>query len=290
MSAYITQRLGTIPSERSSVSLPKYATELAAFHRAFADELRELVRLLPLTPEMRIVDVGCGDGFYLPFLAEGLNSRGAVVGLDSNAAYLNMARHNPALCGVRCRIDFVAGELDDLPRHCCNCDLIWCAQCLFSVPDPVEALGQMASMLRPGGVLAVLENDTLHQVLLPWPEHLEIELRAAEWQALGCESRQPDTFYVGRRLPAVFRSAGLDLLGYRTRTIDRRAPLDQHVMTFLQSYLERLSKRVRPYLDSGLADEFDELINPRSSSYLLRQPDFSMTWLNVLVWGRPASD
>ena len=285
MSAFIASRPANISAARAA-GLPSYATELAAFHRGFAPELQQAIDLLPLTPEMRVIDVGCGDGFYLPLLARKLNFHGAVIGLDRSAPFLNLARHNVDLCAARCRVDLIAGSFSDIPEHCRACDLVWCAQCLYTLPEPAEALRQMARILKPGGILAVLENDTLHQLILPWSPRLEIALRAAEYRALEQDAADPEKYYVGRHLPALFREAGLKLLGLRTQAINRHAPMDWDLTMFLRSYLERLARRVRPYLEREVWEEFERQIDPSSSSDLLHQPDFAMTWINILAWGQ----
>jgi ubiquinone/menaquinone biosynthesis C-methylase UbiE len=266
--------------------LPSYADQIAAFHRAFAGELRAIIRSLPLGPSSRVLDVGCGDGFYTALLAERLESPGAVVGIDINRAYLDLARRNPALASARCDVEFIAGALADLPLAGEAFDFVWCAQSLYSLPEPRVALQQMAAALKPGGLVAVLENDTLHEVLLPWPSHLEIALRALEYVALADESKWPGKFYVGRLLPALFAEAGLEPLDFRTQAIDRRAPLDADLEHFLRSYFERLSDRVAGHLDAALAHEFHDLIDPTSAHYLLHQPHFTLTWLNVLASAR----
>lgn len=182
--------------------------------------------------------------------------------------------------------ELAVGRLSDLPTSGEQFDLVWCAQSLFSLPEPVAALRQMKELLRPGGLVFVLENDTLHQVLLPWPAPLELALRAAELAAFSDQTRRPGKFYVARRLPAVFAEAGLKPLGFQTQPIDRQAPLDGDLEMFLQSYLERLAQRVSSYLDSSLACDFAALVDPSSDACLLRQPHFTMSWLNLLAWGR----
>lgn len=266
--------------------LPSYAEEIAAFHRAFAAELKGVVAGLPLTPEMRVLDVGCGDGFYMTLFAERLRSPGGITGLDISESYLKLARQNANLLNADCGVDFILGDLSHLPAASSDFDLAWCAQSLYSLPEPVAALRQMAAALRPGGILAVLENDTLHQVLLPWPSHLEIALRAAEFVELARQSHHPGKYYVGRRLPAVFAAAGLEPLGFRTQCIDRQAPLDQDLTQFLDCYLRRLAERVEQHLHRPQARELAQLIDPNHDKYLPRQPYFTMSWLNVLVWGR----
>ena len=266
--------------------LPDYAPQIAAFHAAFAGELRAIVAALPLTPQMQVLDVGCGDGFYTGLLAERLLSPGSITGLDVSPGYLEIARRQSAARDLRCTVDFVLGDLSSLPRQGEQFDFVWCAQSLYSLPEPVAALSHMAAVLRPGGIVAVLENDTLHQVLLPWPSHLEIALRATELVAFTKESSQPHKYYVGRRLPAVLATAGLEPLFFRTQCIDRRVPLDSALESFLVAYLQRLAERCAPRLDPSLSAEFAALIDPASDSCLLRQPHFTMSWLNILAWGR----
>lgn len=264
---------------------PEYIDELAAFHEAFHAELRAVVGALPLNPHMRVLDVGCGDGFHSSLIAERLSAPGGVVGLDSNAGCLELARRRVESQERDCEIAFVQGDLSNLPLQD-RFDFVWCAQSLYSLPEPIAALKQMAAALRPGGTIVVLENDTLHQLLLPWPPRLELALRAGEYAALAAETARPGKFYVGRRLPALFAAAGLVPLGFRTQCIDRSVPLDRPLESFLQAYLGRLAERVGAHVPAALAEEFASLIDPSGPGYLLRQPNFTMTWVNVLAWGR----
>lgn len=281
--------MATIPDDvttASSADLPGYAEQMEAFHSAFAAELKGAIASLPLTPQMKVLDVGCGDGFYAGLLAERLLSPGRVIALDVDPNFLAVARQNPAVREARCEVDFVQADLAELPDECRDCDVVWCAQSLYSLPEPIAALRQMAAAVKPGGIVAVLENDTLHQLLLPWPIHLEIAVRAAELLAFTQESHKPGKYYVGRELPAAMAEAGLEPLGFQTQCIDRQAPLNRDLEAFLQSYLERMHERVSPHLEPRFADELHRLIDPTSSSYLPHQPWFTLSCVNVLVWAR----
>jgi SAM-dependent methyltransferase len=282
------QAAAASPSEATDPSqqLPGYARQMEAFHRAFAAELRALVELLPLEPTARVVDVGCGDGFYVGLWAERLRTPGAVVGIDVNEPFLEQARRRTARVRPACELCFVRGDLfqsNDLGR---DYDLVWSAQSLYSFPEPEATLRRMAELARPGGLVAVLENDTMHQLLLPWPSRVEMMLRAAERDALAAESPNSGKYYIGRRLPAVMAAAGIDPLGFKTQAIDRAAPLDAHLAEFLQSYLDQLFERVRPYLPEASVDILREYVSPDGETYLPKQPYFTMTWVNTLVWGR----
>ena len=271
------------PKERV---LPDYDNQLSGFHRAFEPELQRILDVLPLTPAMKVLDLACGDGFYTRRLADLLGPGGSVTGVDRNLAYLSEAREEAARQTGRATIDFVAASIDRLPFPDDTFDFVWCAQSLYSLPEPVFVLRHLARVLRPGGVVAVLENDTMHQVFLPWPVRLELPLRAAELRALSEETRNPSKYYVGRRLPAVFAEAGLEPLKMATQAIDRQAPFGEAERDLLQSYLEDVANRVAPYLDASLLQELRQLSDPESTHHMLRQPHLTMTWLNVLALGR----
>ncbi|MEO6954489.1 MAG: methyltransferase domain-containing protein [Polyangia bacterium] len=272
--------------EKVNSALPAYEKQLARFHRAFERELEAIVAELPLDDGMRVLDLACGDGFYTRRIAERLGKDGAVVAVDISCAYLAEARKDVTRGPGQARVDLVAASLDQLPFPDGVFDLVWCAQSLFSLPDPVVAVRHMARVVRPGGVVAVLENDTLHQVLLPWPVNLELSLRTAELRCLSEYEGGSSKFYVGRRLPAIFAAAGLEPVRLTTHGFDRLAPLAEVEQALLQTYLDELSERVAPYLDDPLLAELRRLVDPASPQHLLRQPHLSLTWLNVLAFGR----
>ncbi|MBI3864660.1 MAG: methyltransferase domain-containing protein [Planctomycetia bacterium] len=281
-----TQLESALETKRAAGRLPEYAVEMKNFHCAFATELKGIVDALPLAPHMHVIDVGCGDGFYMELFASRLNDRGAVTGLDSNGAYLEIARKRLAQHSWLCHLHFVQGPLqvDVLPRGVG--DLAWCAQSLFSLPEPSHALRSMAQAVHPGGFVAVLENDCLHQVLLPWPPGLELAVRTAELSFLISQAQPAPKHYVARRLPELFAEAGLEPLETRVCCTMRGPPFGEHLTAFLQAYLDRLARRVAGRLDRSQARELAALIDHDSDEHLLRKPWATIGWLNTVVWGR----
>lgn len=262
---------------QSERSLPGYDRQLSSFHRAFERELQAIVSELPLRPQMRVLDLACGDGFYTRRIARRLGPGGFITGADINLVYLSEA--------TDAGVNIVAASYDRLPFADATFDLVWCAQSLYTLPDPILAIGHMARALRPGGVLAVLENDTLHQVFLPWPVRLELPLRAAELRFLEM-GESSSKYYVGRRLPDLLASAGLEPVRMTTHAFDRQAPLGEAEHELLQGYLEHVMKRVTPHLDAALLEELRQLVDPASPQHLLRQPYLTMTWISSLAFGR----
>lgn len=267
--------------------LPDYEPLLAAYHHAFAPELKAMIDALPIREGDVVLEAACGDGAYTPWLAGRVGPSGRVIAFDLSPAYLRGASLASARSEHASNIGFVAAEIGKLPFAGASFDAAWCAQSLFSLPEPVEAVRTMARAVRPGGVVAVLENDTVHQVLLPWPVELELAVRAAEWAAFREESEHPRKFYVGRRLVGVFREAGLVDVRVDTRASDRVAPLDAPTRAFLEAYLADLRDRVAPRLGDADRRAFERLADPDSPDALADRPDLALTCIDHVVSGRP---
>ncbi len=266
--------------------MPDYEPMLAAYHEAFADEIGAMVGSLPIREGDLVLELACGDGAYTHRLAGRVGPSGSVVAVDLLMAYLRRASRDARSGKIATRAGFVAASFDRLPFADGRFDVAWCAQSLFSLPEPVDSVRRMARAVRPGGVVAVLEDDKLHQVLLPWPIEVELAVRAAEWRALRDESDHPAKFYVGRRLVGVFREAGLVDVRARTYAADRVAPLDGPTRTFLGEYLRGLRERVSPHLDPATRGHLDRLADPDSPEHLLDQPDFAVTLIDHVIHGR----
>lgn len=95
-----------------------------------------------------MLDVGCGRGD----LAAAFARRGwRADGLEPAASAVAAARHQ----GVDAR----TGTLDVAPADLCGYDLVVFNHSLEHVPDPVAALQEARSRLRPGGAVVVAVPD-----------------------------------------------------------------------------------------------------------------------------------
>src|SRR5262245_42901848 len=113
-------RTASAPWDREDIrltdgKLPAYAPMLAAYHRAFAGELRTMIGWLPLEPGASVLDLACGDGTYSVWLAERVGAGGTVLAVDVLPAYLNEASRRAGRAGMSGRIEFAAADIDRLP-------------------------------------------------------------------------------------------------------------------------------------------------------------------------------
>ncbi len=265
--------------------LPAYAPMLAAYHRACARELQQMIADLPLQPGDRVLDMACGDGVYCAWLADRVGPSGTVVGVDIAPAFLQIARRNARMSQYAEAISLQIGDINGLPFADDEFDLVWCAHSLYSLPDPIAALREMRRVAKRGGTVAILENDTLHHMLLPWPAELELAVRQAQLAALEESANQTGKFYIGRNLCGAFEAAGLNDCQITTYTIDRRAPLGEDERTFLEHYLKDLQERAQPHLDEATREALRMLLDPESALYLLDRDDFFLSHIEIVARG-----
>ena len=159
--------------------------------------------LAELRPTDRLLDVGCGPGTITVGLA-GRLPEGRVVGVDRASDVLVEARAE-AVRGRAANVTFEVADVDRLAFEDGAFDVVHAHQVLQHLERPVAALGEMARVCRPGGLVALREGD--FGAMYWYPEDPEME----EWRTLyqriaRSVGGEPDA---GRRLATWARAAGL---------------------------------------------------------------------------------
>ena len=118
---------------------------------------RELVRgALECAPGDRVIDVGCGPGFYAAELLERVGPSGSIVGVDTSPAMLAVAARR---CEGRGRAEFHEAPATSLPVASGTCDCALSVQVLEYVADVPAALSEIHRVLRPGGRAVLWDVD-----------------------------------------------------------------------------------------------------------------------------------
>ena len=272
-----------------------YAGLLSAAHRAFSPEIKSLMRNLPLANARRVLDVPSGDGFYSELLARQLPAGGEVVAADlEKEALEQVAKRSQNLPG-HVALTSVSADVDSLPFPEESFDFAWCAQSLISLAEPQEtpegpgirnSLREIHRVLKPGGEIALLEQDAMHYVLLPWPAELELALQTAHRKGFARMHGHPEQLHVGRQLGKLLAKAGFQPLRKITLSADRHGTPNGYLAVFLQAYFRELRSRVRRDLSRDELQEFNRLTDPESEESFFQDPQFEMTCLEAVFLGR----
>jgi ArsR family transcriptional regulator len=156
----VQARIGLVHRQRASASQDFFARtaekfraqqDLIASLTQYRDSLLSLLDKLSFGPEATALEVGPGDGGFLPELARRFKH---VTALDNSAAMLELARE------VCARQELVNVELKladalDTAHVCADCVVL--NMVLHHFAAPAEALKQLAGLVQPGGSLLVTE-------------------------------------------------------------------------------------------------------------------------------------
>jgi SAM-dependent methyltransferase len=164
-------------------------------------------------PGDRVLDAGCGPGFYVAELLERVGPEGSVVGVDASAPMLALSAKR---CEGHANVAFHEGDVTGLPLPDADFDRALSVQVLEYVADIPAALAELFRVLRPGGRLLLWDVDW---TTISWhsedPARMERFLRA--WDAHLVDPALP------RTLSASLRDAGfedVDMQGHAFATDD----------------------------------------------------------------------
>ena len=127
--------------------------------------LNSFYRFADLPPQSRVLDVGCGPGSLARHLA---HAGHAVTGIDTDPLMIDRAQYLATEVGG---ITFELGDVRKLRFDDDSFDAALATNVIFLIPDPLVGLKEMARVVRPGGIVSMLNPSS------------QMTLAAAEAQA-----------------------------------------------------------------------------------------------------------
>ena len=153
-----------------------------AYHKRDMLRRRRHVRgALAAAPGERILDVGCGPGFYVRELLDEIGDAGSIVAVDASADMLALAAQR---CSCHANVTFREGTANAIPVDDDDFDAALSVQVMEYVPDVPAALQEIHRALRPGGRVVIWDVDwgtawwhtedpeRMRRILAAWDEHL----------------------------------------------------------------------------------------------------------------------
>lgn len=191
-----------------------------------------------------LLDVGCGRGAWSNTLAPLLPNLKYVVGVDREDKWIGELASSVA-SGTNIQRHYVVGEAERLTELAVGVlqqkfDLVTCQTLLCHMPDPETVLRSMLAMLKPGGLLVVVEpsNRTLQLVGDSSKPAFDLELELSRL-----------SFYLMIEKGKFLLNEGDNSLGDRLEDVLGIFDLDDR-----QSYLSDKAVALRPpYRGPGMA-------------------------------------
>jgi SAM-dependent methyltransferase len=224
-------------------------------------------------PPQRILDLGCGTGTGSFALLERFDQAEATA-LDVSGDLLRRLTERARALGVAKRVRTLQVDLEGAWPHVGTVDLAWASSSLHHLADPDRVLTGVFAVLRPGGLLVVVEMDGFPRFL---PDKLGVGRP-------GLEARCHEALEKGRatQLPHLDADWGQRLVkaGFAIER-ERRFVVDLVVADLAPPlpdaagrYAELSLRRMRSNLDGQLSDEdlatLDLLTDP-DGPYSIRQ-------------------
>lgn len=201
----------------SSAELERLQTQA----RMLAAPTGAFLSLAQITPGMRVLDLGSGAGDVAFLLAGRVGPEGSVVGVDSSATAVAFAQERARRDAVG-NVTFVTGDVRTADPGG-PFDAVVGRLVLLYVDDPVAVVRRSLGLLRPGGVLLVMEY---------------------EMEAVAALPAHPLATRMNRWITGAFRYAGHDpILGARLQDVLSEAGVAAPVALGLQTYFRYDDRR-----------------------------------------------
>ncbi|WP_425861175.1 class I SAM-dependent methyltransferase [Arthrobacter sp. TWP1-1] len=118
-----------------------------------------------LAPDAAIImDVGAGSGAGTVALARRF-PQASITALDRSAVMLAQTLAAAQEQGMAGRVDTIEADLNNAWPASASADLMWASSSLHELADPERTMKEMFAALNPGGVLIVIEMDSLPSFL-----------------------------------------------------------------------------------------------------------------------------
>lgn len=161
LDAPLAQAIAEVHGQRGEISRQFFARfadgtpaqqDLIAHFGLYRESLLDLIDSLALPATALAIEVGPGEGGFLPDLASRFDR---VLALDNAPAMLERAQQQCAEAGLANVDCLLADALQPLALPAADC--LVCNMVLHHMPAPAEALQRFAERLKPGGSLVLTE-------------------------------------------------------------------------------------------------------------------------------------
>ncbi len=174
---------------------------------------RNLLKHMGLAPGMHALDLACGPGITSCEMAA-IAGDGQVTGIDINDSLLALAHQYKTTTGTE-NVRFLKGNAYELDLQENTFDFVYARFLFQHLNDPMKVIRNAYRVLKPGGIMCILDVDDDWLCIYPTPPHFEeLKSKAAEFQARNGGDR-----FVGRKLRHYLHQGGFKNTSHTVKSI-----------------------------------------------------------------------
>ena len=173
---------------------------------------KELISLTGIKSPINFLDLGCGTGWAVRYVAKMTNGRGNFVGIDISKGMITQSKNNTN--GLP-NVYFYEASSDSLPLESNYFDTIICTNSFHHYSRPEVALSEVNRVLKPSGRIYILDV-TADDFFIQW---VNDRVRAKE--------KEHVKFYTTGEYGVMFNNVGLKHIA--SQRIKALYPLKVHI-------------------------------------------------------------
>lgn len=245
-------------------------------------------------PVRRVLDLGSGPGVATGVLAAAFPDA-EVLAVDGSAPLLERAAARAARLGLAERVAVALCDLPDGVDALDAADLVWAARVVHHLGDQREAVRRMATLVRPGGVLAIAEGGLAQRVL---PRDIgfgrpgleaRLDVATHDWFA-EMRADQAGSVATVEDWPGILADAGLTPLGTHSFLVDHPAPLDAVTRAVVVGSWGSIRERLADLISDDDRATLDRLLDPDDEGGLYRRRDLFVLGASTVHAARAARE
>lgn len=212
---------------------------LTSHFLAKAPDRQRQISTLDISRGVKVLDLCCGPGFFMPFLLNMVGPLGHVTGVDQDPILLDSAHARLSSLPAE-NWDLQLATIDEYEPYLAEFDVILIFNSIGYFPDPADVVRGIASRMKRGSTLIVKDFDS--ELLFFHPrrtDYWSALLVAAQEQNVG-QNPLPFDNFLGRRLHMIGEMAGLAPGRSWTWTQMMRQPFDFHQREYIWRSVECL--------------------------------------------------
>ena len=231
----------------------------------------------------RLIDVGCGPGFFLPLLAGQLGAGGEVVACDISQSHLDYAREHYGTEIDGCTIRYQLANAIDVPFPDASFDAYWTANTSQYLNDDQfrRMLAEARRVTRRGGRVAFKDWDAAHFRVEPAEAGTAQRLMEACNRAFLAGSKVPVTMNIHRattysHVRRWLSEAGLRAARQHSTLIEFSAPLPEVHRMWTERLLQMFAQVARE-LNSPDQEFWSQFSTRTPADTIIADPAFYCT-------------